>query len=228
MSDSQLNQEPRREIKIVVEGMHVQKVRYLVRMHPAAFYPVFQPRRINNLYLDTNDFSHYHQNVNGLARRVKPRIRWYGAGSLPTKNPVLEIKIKNNLWGTKKRYPLDPGELGQCLDRSPFTPLALGFPAGLQTYRPTVGNSYTREYFLSFDGLYRLTLDTEVTYFKIDQDGQPETSFGWRDPDSRIVLEIKCDRAHEPGLPGVVQAFPFRASRNSKYVNGVRKVFGAP
>ena len=220
------NQAPRREIKIVLQNISEGQARHLIRSHYSAFQPIHYRRRINNVYFDTPDFLHYHENVNGLPRRIKPRIRWYGETFGRIQDPVLEIKAKDNLWGTKFRYNLDPSN-----DEPPYCWDPISFPknqfqVNLGNHQPLLGNTYIREYFLSFDGHYRLTLDKDVAYFEVHRRFAPALQPWLKDSQGRLVLEIKCDKEHEAGLPGVVSGFPFRVSRNSKYVNGIRKIHG--
>jgi len=72
---------PRYERKFVADGFTLPEVLALVRRHPAAFREVYPARSVNNLYLDSPEFSDYHDHVNGVAHRNKTRIRWYGAWS---------------------------------------------------------------------------------------------------------------------------------------------------
>ncbi len=226
-----MDQEPRRELKMVTAGMAPAQVRHIIRTHHAAFRPIHHPRRINNVYLDTHAFQHYYENIDGLPRRTKPRIRWYGeTQNTEDARPVLEFKIKNNLWGTKQRFDLPGLNPWQLLDHprtaTLFTKADLPAHKALRlaNHVPMLGNTYLREYYLSFDGRFRLTLDREVAYFETHRQthrrGQP-----WlRDPLDRLVIEIKCARKDEPGLAAISGALPFRVTRNSKYVNGIRKI----
>ena len=96
--------EGRYERKFLIEELDAGQVRSLIQRHPAMFYATFPPRVVNNLYLDTEDLDYYYANLAGAAERCKIRIRWYGAIFGPIKAPVLEIKIKNGLVGTKRSH----------------------------------------------------------------------------------------------------------------------------
>lgn len=226
MPSPELTQDPRREVKIVVSHLTPHQLRHVIWMNKAGFLQIHHRRRINNIYLDTQDFRHYYENVNGLPKRTKPRIRWYGKTTGAIRKPVLELKAKDNLWGTKQRFPLEPTDRGPSFFNDPLACCGKGLPGGLERHSAVMGNSYVREYYLSRDGRYRLTLDTEVDYFEVHRQGGPRFSPELRDPPCRLVIEIKCDREHEAGLPSIVSTFPFRVTRNSKYVNGVRRIHG--
>lgn len=96
----------RKERKFVVSGKSATAVEFFIKVHPAMFSQPFPPRFVNNIYFDSKDFHNYGDNVIGTANRVKFRIRWYGEQFGYIKKPVLEIKIKKGLAGSKRHYPL--------------------------------------------------------------------------------------------------------------------------
>ena len=102
----------RYERKYRIEATHPQVVSMVIRQHPAGFRPLFPPRQINNLYFDTPDFAAFQDNVTGTPQRLKYRLRWYGDDFSSIRNPVLEVKIKDNLVGWKQHYPLPEGGYG--------------------------------------------------------------------------------------------------------------------
>ena len=60
-------------------------------------------RKISNIYLDTIDLKNYKDNINGVKRRTKHRIRWYDDNA---QNPLLEYKNKDDKLGWKNIYKL--------------------------------------------------------------------------------------------------------------------------
>jgi hypothetical protein len=226
-----MHEEPRRELKIIADTLPLEQVRNIIHSNRHAFRTVHHRRRINNIYLDTPGFQHYYENVDGLAKRAKPRIRWYGLTCGRVEKPVLEIKFKNNLWGTKARHPIKPFEMDEDFRHSPSSRffseqnLPPKLAVSLATHQPVLGNTYQREYYLSFDGRYRLTLDIGVGYFYVHKKGCRLPAPHLEDPPGRFVIEIKCAQSDEPGLAQVSTAFPFRVTRNSKYVNGIRRIY---
>src|SRR5438128_2681817 len=89
----------RYERKFVVPREAWSRVESAIRFNPAIFSKAFEPRTVNNLYLDSPALRHYFLNLAGAAERTKVRIRWYGSlfGHVP--RPVLEFKCKRGLLG---------------------------------------------------------------------------------------------------------------------------------
>ena len=78
---------------------------FLLELNNFGFFETFEKRRINNIYYDNNSYSNFWDNVDGVSKRIKPRVRWYGE-LFGQSNKVLELKIKNGLVGTKKYIPI--------------------------------------------------------------------------------------------------------------------------
>ena len=218
----------RYERKYQVDGLDVHAVRQLVKLHPAMFVQPYPPRFINNLYFDTQDFRHYMDNVSGVGDREKVRVRWYGALFGGIDAPVLQFKIKRGLVGTKKQYPLAPFRL----ERGFSTP---GFAAHwrnaalpdeviprLHGMTPVLVNRYYRWYYATLDGSYRITVDADVTYYRV---GSLRSTFAHRQVDrANVIVELKYGPEHAGGASRVSSYFPFRMTRNSKYVQGIERV----
>ena len=88
-------EELRREIKFFFQSSEIQWLKSFVRTHPAGFRVAYEPRFVNNLYFDRKDLSSFYDTVNGVSRRAKVRLRWYG-GLTDEVQAVLEFKIKKN------------------------------------------------------------------------------------------------------------------------------------
>ena len=96
------------ERKFLVTDLDPREVASLVGLLPGLFREVYPPRSVNNIYLDTADAMHYRHNLDGLADRVKVRVRWYGELLGTVARPVLELKIKRGLLGRKEAFPVKP------------------------------------------------------------------------------------------------------------------------
>ena len=94
----------RYERKFLVEELMLPQVATLIKGHPRMFYAPYPPRYVNNLYLDTPDMVNYFDNVDGAMQRRKVRVRWYGEPFGEINRPMLEVKVKEGLVGTK--HPL--------------------------------------------------------------------------------------------------------------------------
>ena len=106
-ADSQLARY-RYERKFLVPRDSWENIQAGIRMNPGMFSGIFQPRTVNNLYLDSASLRLYFMNLEGAADRTKVRIRWYGDLFGAISKPVLELKIKRGLLGTKQSFALKP------------------------------------------------------------------------------------------------------------------------
>jgi len=215
----------RKERKFLVKGTDAPAVESIVKAHPAMFSQPFPPRFINNIYFDSPQFGNYGDNVVGAKNRHKFRIRWYGDQFGYIKKPILEIKIKKGLAGSKRHYPLIPFtlekgfnqmDMNTIFDQSDLPPLVREM---LQYQSPTLINRYFRKYFLSADRRFRVTLDTKLRFVRI---ARHQNSFlQRRSVDNQVIVELKYDIVDDADAKRISNLFPFRLSKSSKYVIGV-------
>ena len=214
----------RYERKFMVDSMEPHTVEQHIRIHPAAFSPIFHPRYINNIYLDTNEFDFYHDNVSGKSNRKKARIRWYGDIMGKIDRPVLEFKIRVGMLGNKISFPLKGFSLDENMDLEKLqlvfrsSDLPVWAIENLLQFKPALLNRYTRKYFLSFDRRFRLTIDTELSYHGI---GNNNNSFLERYSIEDVIVELKYDNKFDDTASIVSNNLPFRLTKSSKYVNGI-------
>jgi hypothetical protein len=168
--------------------------------------------------------------VVGTPDRRKVRLRWYGDTFGEITQPVLEIKIKQGLVGMKQAYPLAGLQLDPHFSDNTFQRAAdcSSLPAvvqwDLRSLHLVLLNRYYRHYYVSRDGSFRVTLDSELTFYKVN--GAFGNPFLHRQECAgQIIVEIKYDRRYEPMAEQVISFFPFRVTRNSKYVQGVERVY---
>lgn len=180
---------PRFERKFRIENGSLEEILLRIWSLPQAFRPIYQPRLINNIYYDTPDLDCYQDNVTGAGTRRKYRLRWYDQ---LRDQAVVELKKRLDGVGTKIRL--------QTL------------PEGLI---PVVINRYRREYFLSFDGRFRLTVDSGVEYARYQDQS-------WI-PDPAIILEVKYNPEADMDFGELACALPYRLTKNSKYVQAVER-----
>jgi hypothetical protein len=219
----------RYERKFVVEALTPPQVELLVRLHPGMFYAPHPPRYVNNLYLDSADMEHYQDNVYGAARRRKVRVRWYGELLGEVARPVLEVKVKDGLVGTKLRYPLPGFGLGAGFGDGDLQRLFAGADlppvvrCELRCLNLVLLNRYYRRYYVSRDGRFRITVDRELTYCRANGGLGPGPLHRQTSP-RQVIVELKYGVAQEPAAGRVASFFPFRLARFSKYVQGVERV----
>ncbi len=217
----------RYERKFIAPGHSLAQVLAVVRRHPALFRETYPARVVNSLYLDSAARRDYFDHVNGVANRVKTRIRWYGRLSGEHDTPNLERKLKRGLVSGKIVYPLPPlyvngglapADLAAALARA-------GMPENLRWalrhLEPAVVVSYLRHYFESADRRFRLTTDSDLRLQAV----HPST--GAMSPVATgampVIIELKFDPQVDD-VARVTNAFQFRLTRCSKYVLGVERV----
>lgn len=219
----------RYERKFVIENLSKQSVISVVKTNPAIFSEIYHQRYINNIYLDTHNLMFYLDNNFGKANRKKVRVRWYGDLLGRNQKPRLEYKLKTGAVGDKLVYNLVPfdvkpgfsyDQLQQVFEKSQLPEWVLD---DLRSLKPTLLNRYSREYFLSFDRNYRITIDQQLEYCKIC----PQNNSFIQDYKDykNIILELKykVNGILEPDF--VSNHLPFRLTKSSKYVNGIEKFY---
>ena len=224
MTQTQTDNNLRYERKCRIEGTEKQEILYYIKHHPAFFKPIFKPRQINNVYFDTQQLQYYKANKIGIAERKKIRIRWYGTHLGIAQKPQLEIKLKSGLVGDKLVFPLPAFELPRQLSADFFIQLVTAgripnpIMYEMQLLQPVLINTYQRSYFQSIDKKFRLTLDEDMTFYR------PNNWQKWplksRDLPT-FILELKYVLAADKDAAVIFQHWPYRLSKNSKYVNGI-------
>lgn len=218
--------EGRQERKFVTREMSAKEIEHLIKIHPCLFRPLYVPRRVNNIYLDSFTLENYHENIDGNKRRLKVRIRWYGDMFSLLKKPVLELKIKNGDIGRKLHFPLVEFSLDKSFSYSflqekifPQSGLPHWLMEKLKLYRPSLLNSYRRSYFLSADKKHRLTIDSDLTYFEINAQSN-DFLHSIKDKET-FILELKYDQSDDYTISEITQHFPLRLTKSSKYISGI-------
>lgn len=213
----------RYERKFLVSELTGHEIEAIVKLHPALFSEIYQPRYINNLYFDSFAMKNYFDNVDGVADRIKVRIRWYGDMFGHIEKPILEFKIKKGSLGRKVSFPLQSFFIDENLQldciASVFesSDLPEDLRLNLCAVEASLLNRYRRKYFISGDKKYRITIDTELTFFQI-----ANARFLHKYVDfASTVLEVKYDPAENKYARRITSHFPFRMTRSSKYVNGI-------
>ena len=184
----------------------------VIHEHPAGFIRSFPTRKVNNIYLDSPDLDSWHETQYGLSARKKYRIRWYGDWDALS-NPALEIKIKENQLGSKEIYPLPSLQWPVLNEEIEKMKSQFSLPEFLVV---SATNSYTRSYFQSHCGIYRITIDRNLSFGSSFYGSiAPEVCSKW------IVMELKYDLINDDDSDWVKQFIPFQRSKFSKYVNSL-------
>ena len=224
------NNSYRYERKFLIDGTDRYTVERIIRSNTQNLKTLFPPRRINNIYFDDIEMHAFHDNLEGITNRRKFRIRWYGNDIYGLiHKPVLEIKIRNNSVGMKEKYSLPPISLNNKTSHLDIREILLksNIPSirkeELMRLSPKLVNGYSRKYLISSDKKYRLTLDNDLFYIKSNQ---RKIFSNYKITNTKsTVMEIKYNRDDDDKISKLTSQFDFRLTKNSKYVNGVYKLY---
>ncbi|MBN1764942.1 MAG: VTC domain-containing protein [Sedimentisphaerales bacterium] len=218
----------RYERKFVVSELSTAEIEAIVKMHPALFLEHYPPRFVNNIYCDTLELNNYHDTIDGAGRRVKVRIRWYHDLFGRIDKPILELKIKRGLVGTKQCFPLESFVLDEKFNiqtiHQAFRQADIPESTCLEllSFEPTLLNRYLRSYFQSADGHFRLTIDRNMDFYALDSG--MNTFCHTHTDQHNTVVELKYNQDQNQAAERIAGLFPFRLSRNSKYINGIENL----
>ena len=226
---TELAQSYRYERKFFVDQMDARGVISLLKLHPAMFSEIYPPRYINNIYLDSPLMGSYHDNVDGVAERRKARVRWYHDLFRYVDKPLLEFKLKQGVVGAKEQYPFPAFTLDDDFTERYFVDVIRGadLPHEAKSRILTQGvvllNRYLRWYFATPDLKFRVTVDTELTFYHLNKH---RNRFVHKEVDyANIVVELKYQPEDDPEGNRISAGFPFRMTRSSKYVQGIERVY---
>jgi hypothetical protein len=229
VTDDPIPDDARYEVKFVADATRYHELEQWILLNPAGLRTSYPPRRVNNVYFDTQDLHAYAENLSGASARSKVRLRWYGETDQP-ESTTLEVKRRRNHLGWKFRHPGGPldfsahawSELRRALRRR----LSPEGRIWLDTHpQPVLINQYHRQYFESPGGRLRATLDWRQTVLDQRLKARPNLRRRANLPDT-LVLEVKFHRADHALGSAVTQETPIRVSRNSKYMIGVQSILG--
>jgi len=210
---------------MVTGSLTLDELKTKVLLHPMSFIERYPPRRVNNIYFDTNDLANYYDSLSGVSYRSKLRFRWYGQ-SFSDIEGVMELKEKKGMLISKILQKIDKkinlidsnwAQIISVLENELVAPLNLDF---CYACMPILINSYYRYYFETNDGSCRITLDSDLKVFDQRLYNRPNINFPIS-IDNRVILEIKSDEKSNCRLREIANYFPFRIAQNSKYTSGV-------
>jgi len=186
--------------------------------HPKTSYP---DRVIHSIYLDDHEFTDYYDNISGISRRSKTRIRWYDNH---TNKLAIEIKRKVIKVSDKKIIRIENPGGAVPRTRSDYMKLVRSnstiIPIGHFIFMfPVLEVEYRRSYFDLAPDL-RMTLDRSIRYKSLF----PQQSHRWRRSPVDTVVEFKYPVGKEDTFSRLLRDIPYRIFRHSKYVIGMDSV----
>jgi hypothetical protein len=191
-----------------------------LRRATAGFVEDFPPRTVHSLYFDTRTLTAFADHVDGLGRRAKVRVRWYG-DPLPDKAAV-EIKRREGKLTRKSVFALPPGRFDPMdlrgLAELAQVPQAERLGLGFVELVPTAWVSYDRRYFTSRTGV-RCTLDFHLRSSWPDRAPMPGSPS--RPLTSEVLAEIKAAPARAAAAQEVAGELGWLLTKHSKYVTAL-------
>jgi len=221
----------RYERKFFISGLSRSEIESIIHIHPNVFNEIYYERRVNNIYFDTLRFNNFQDNVIGNTDRIKFRIRWYGKIFSTINNPVLELKIKRGLVGTKKSFVLQSFKLDRGFNNSVPSKFIQDSDIdgkvkfNLQDQLPVMLNSYKRKYFQSSDKKFRLTLDSSQSFYRLNTLNNLLID-KYEDYDN-FIIELKYEEKYDKEAPSITNRFPFRLTKSSKYARGIELLYSS-
>ena len=212
--------EIRFERKWIFDNQLFNQLEIKLRRSKFNFVKSFNERFVNSIYFDSNKLSLAQENLDGVYRKKKIRIRWYG-DSLILKKPVLEIKKKIGFIVDKSKHPLDKFETLDISNSSNLNMISEylnnNFNSNNKIY-PTSLISYLRNYFVSPHNQIRATIDRKVASRKIYFDQILNKKFIM----NSCILEFKYPTIQDSYVRKNLN-ISLRLVKNSKYINSIFK-----
>ena len=125
------------------------------------FTKQFPERKINSIYLDTNNYDFARDNINGVSRRKKIRFRWYNDDETQI---FIEEKNKNNffVWKNVEKIELTKSK-SQLISKLKeyFFSKNIKYMNDFN-YKFILKTNYKRNYWISHDKKFRATIDIDI------------------------------------------------------------------
>ena len=209
--------EKRIEVKEVFSLFDITKVEKAIHLSKFAFRKPFPDRQINSIYFDDFSFSSFEDSIEGNCLRTKTRLRWYGNEDSEV-SAVLELKKKKGMYSWKhlyqNKYRINP----KARNWTTFIKFLQkeGKDLILTQLKPKSIVSYQRNYYASFDGKVRITIDRNLKTYRQDISVNPNLTRP-KDHFELIIMEMKVDVSNSNLIRMVSEDIPFNPKRFSKY-----------
>ena len=219
MNDSRI------EKKFLIEPSSKEKYIQVIKSLPLKIKKKYNSRQVNNIYLDTQVNQSLVDHLNGLNKRYKCRVRWYG-DFYDFNSPILEFKVKVNQVTEKKKIYLVK-DANQKFDTN--KEIFLNF-LSKQLQKNKVVNfiknhkvsriiTYNRDYYESLSKNIRFTIDRDLKYKTwVNNKIKNDCSRNFMHQNFNII-EAKYDFKLQSILPDIVSAFKLKSQSYSKFVD---------
>ena len=214
----------RYEIKFILNSHEVFELTQMLILR-TSFKRSFDSRIVNSIYFDDVNYMSAADNLSGISKRKKYRLRWYGE---LFENPIkFEVKTRNNKIGFKEYY--DFKEECVNLKKLKLSKIADMFEKelGLKNTNPSFSLfpklqlSYSREYFEDNEGV-RLTIDDKINFWPVFENSC--AYYGNPSSYDKKIVELKFSKELYPNVVNFLRNTTFLHKRHSKYLVGLAKL----
>jgi hypothetical protein len=164
------------EKKYTLEAEMLNQVRDSLLGSKLGFSKAYNDRYVNSVYLDSFNFENYQENLAGVSLRSKARARWYSSspfsGLSASTKLSFEIKLRRNIFGDKLiSYVGLPENLNSLSSIELIQLFREQLPRDFLPHidhcnELSLGVSYLREYYEDFNRNLRVTIDSNIKFFR--------------------------------------------------------------
>ncbi len=206
----------RLERKWMLENVDVNSFFIAIYRSSFLFSETYKSRNINTIYFDDVNFSSIRENLDGVSRKKKYRLRWYGNSQIISM-PQFEIKTKIGFVTKKITYPIKINEKIKfnITGINKITNIILNKFEIKKNIFPILSTHYLRNYFVSSNKYIRATFDRNLKSHQI---------YGFRNLDFKkdfknLIFEIKYDRKFDDYVRKNLHNISARLTKSSKYIS---------
>jgi len=218
--------EYRNEIKYLLYNVDRKTLYIQYKLSGLLLTKSYPDRWVNNIYFDSINLELFNQSIEGISKRTKVRLRWYGHFH-NLENPVLEFKSKSGHKNIKKSI-LIKDKLTYDKNFSNFFSslinsknLQKNYKHLLKGLRPVLANRYLRSYHSSANNKYRVTTDTSLSFANLITSSL--SSLHWKKQKDVSIVELKFMKSDDYITNFMTEIRSrYRVSQISKYTYGLQ------
>lgn len=220
--------EKRCELKFVSNDIFYSNAINWIKKNKINFTEHYPSRFVNSIYFDSYSYNSFKENLFGDSKKTKTRYRWYG-NLISSALGFFEIKKRKNVYNYKKIIQIEKLNINEdCQLREILNSIKIYLKPDEKLELearpfPTILNRYYREYFIDFTGNVRVTIDRNIKIFDQRLSNKINLKKKINYP-NLMIIEFKFKQTQANNFTNFFNYFPFRLSRNSKYINAIRAV----
>ena len=196
---------------------HLTLVNSLIRSN-LLFNKQHPDRRVNSIYFDDKNYSSIIENLDGVSKKKKIRLRWYGNQN-KLLNPILEVKSKRSFENNKVSYnisELNDLKFNDFKNLEYISDIINSKKITKNIIFPILTTNYDRQYFISNNEKVRATVDYNLKSIYLKNLSQIDIIKNYS---SSCILEVKYPTNLDRYVRENLNEITLRLSRNSKYIN---------